>query len=108
MDAYQVLMDAYKVRALEIEKEHNALEKSYDTSIYHGDGGAAVKAAEKKVKDLEQQYPVAKAYIYYTNYASKCAGLDSGYQAKLAAQALAEGKSIEEAEKIANNWDKWI
>jgi hypothetical protein len=105
---YAELKAAYSERGYEIDKESKALEESYETSIYRGDSGIKTQRAEEKVKQLEQQYPIAKKYIEYINYASRTAGLDSGYQAKLAATALEEGKTLEEAEKIAHNWDKWI
>jgi hypothetical protein len=57
--------------------------------------------AESKVIKLKAEYP--RAALFY-EWAGKSASSPSGFQARLAARALAAGESIEEATVISKNY----
>lgn len=79
------------------------MDRAMETSIGSGDNGN-VPEAEAILADLQATYPVAVKYLAWVG---RDASTASGYQANLAAKALLNGCSLEEAEKIANNYDVW-
>jgi len=99
---YSELLTAYEYRSEQIEINRNYMESAYQTSIGSGNQGD-VDAAEKKVTELESKYPVAAKYIYWIN---RDPSTNSGYQSRKAAEALLNGSSLEDANKIANDYDQ--
>ncbi|WP_220457319.1 hypothetical protein [Neisseria shayeganii] len=86
----------------------------YDINAYHdafnrmmedeqNDGVRPPKAPQADIEALEQQYPVAKVYLKACDYsdASNYQKAGAGRQAKI---LLESGGSIEEANKILDNW----
>lgn len=92
---------AYEYKADQIEISEAYMERVIKTSIGSGNKGD-VEGAEKKVNELEAKYPVAKMYIRWSN---RNAASSSGYAALQAADALLAGASLEDAKKIAEDWD---
>ena len=95
------LQNAYEYRAEQIEISQEYMERGHRTSIFSGNKGK-VEEAEVKVKELQEKYPIAKQYIKWNNGNSASS---SGFAAKQAAEALYAGKNLEEAAKIANDWN---
>lgn len=98
---YSELLAAYNYRSEQIDIYQQFMERAVRTSIGSGDAGD-VKNAEANVNELEQKYDRAKMYIKWSNGNPECS---SGYQARVAADALLNGASIEDATAISNNYD---
>ena len=98
---YSELLAAYDYRSEQIDVNRNYMERAYQTSIGSGNQGD-VDAAGKKVIELESKYPVAAKYIYWIN---RDPSSNFGYQANKAAEALLNGSSLADANKIANDFD---
>lgn len=101
---YSELLAAYDYLSEQIEINRNYMERAYQTSIGSGNQGD-VDGAEKRVADLESKYPIAKMYIYWID---RDPSTDFGYHANKAAEALLNGSSLEDANKIANDFDQYI
>lgn len=99
---YSELLAAYDYRSEQLEINRNYMERAYQTSIGSGNQGD-VDEAEAKVAELENEYPIANMYIYWIN---RDPSSNFGYQANKAAEALFCGASIENANKIANDFDQ--
>jgi len=99
---YSRLLAAYDYRSEQLEINRNYMERAYQTSIGSGNQGD-VDEAEAKVAELENEYPIANMYIYWIN---RDPSSNFGYQANKAAEALFCGASIENANKIANDFDQ--
>ena len=100
---YSELQAAYEYRIDQITINNNYMERGFKTSIFSGDSGK-VEEAEAKVKELEEKYPIAKHYIKWNNANPTSS---SGFAANKAAEALFNGKTMEEAAKIADDWDRF-
>lgn len=98
---YSELKAAYDYRSEQLDLYQSYMDRAVRTSIGSGDSGD-VDGAEEKIEELEKKYPIAKAYIYWIN---RDPSTVSGYQANHAAKALIDGKSLEDARRIANDYD---
>lgn len=95
------LQTAYDYRYNQIEISRRYMDRVMATSIGSGDKGNP-EGAEKKVRELEQKYSTAKKYIKWVNADPSS---NYGFAAHQAAKALYNGATIEDAEKIANNYN---
>lgn len=100
---YQQLKDAVSKLHIAIDVNDKYMERGHETSIFSGDSGNPEKAQEI-VDGLVNKYPKAAAYL---NWSSSNAMSSSGYAKLRAAEALLAGKSLEEAKKIADDWNNW-
>jgi hypothetical protein len=100
----QALKDAYSRREILAKKEYNWIEEANREGIAPDwdNPGAELEAVKKEVERLEDAHPKAKAYIKWSGYGSET---KMGFAAHLAAEALAEGKSLEDAQAIAEDYD---
>jgi len=94
------LKQAYDERSKQLRISGEYEDSLVDTSIASGARGNETES-EKKIKDLEKKYPKAKMYIKYSNANPSSS---SGSKAWRAAQALLDGKTLEDAEKIAKDY----
>lgn len=92
------LKAAYEKRTNELDYYQSFMEKSHRQS-FNKDRQPQVEQAEADVKALEEKYPKAAQYLKWKGRDSSS---DSGFRAWQAAKALEEGKSLEEAKKIAD------
>lgn len=98
---YTELSKAYDYRMEQIYISNAYMERGHRTSIFSGDKGK-VREAEIRVNELEEQYPVAKLYIKWENADPAS---NYGFAANQAAEALYNGATLEEAERISKDWD---